>query len=37
MNWTKKQIQQYGIFCVILGFLLGVTGTISILELCGII
>jgi len=29
-DWTKEKIQEYGIICVVLGLLLGVTGTILV-------
>lgn len=33
MNWTKSQIQVYGIFCAVLGFLLGICITMGFIVL----
>jgi hypothetical protein len=33
MNWTKKQTQWYGVFCAVLGLLIGITGTILIQQM----
>lgn len=33
MNWTKKQTQWYGAFCVLLGVLLGISATMMVLSI----
>jgi len=33
MNWTKKQIQTYGIFLAILGILIGISATLMVQAL----
>ena len=37
MNWTKKQTQWYGVFCAVLGLLIGITGTNGKTTTCKLI